>query len=111
MCLDVLRAIARTPNAADVLRAEIGRGDARLGAFAGKLMDRLASSQRNDETQARALTRDLVLALQAALLLEHAPAAVADAFCASRLAGDGPAFGLLPRGSDLNAITRRAMPN
>ncbi|HZT27662.1 MAG TPA: isovaleryl-CoA dehydrogenase [Pseudolabrys sp.] len=111
MCLDVLRAIARTPNAADVLRAEIDRGDARLGAFAGKLMDRLASSQRNDETQARALTRDLVLALQAALLLEHAPAAVADAFCASRLAGDGPAFGLLPRGSDLNAITRRAMPN
>ena len=87
MCLDVLRAIARTPNAADVLRAELDDGgDARLKAFAGKAAERLAAPERNDEAQARALTRDLVLALQAALLIKHAPPAVADAFCASRLA-------------------------
>ena len=52
--------------------------------------------------QARALVRDLVLALQAALLIKHAPAVVADAFCASRLGeGAGGAFGTLPRGLDL----------
>jgi len=108
MCLDVLRAIARTPNFGDVLRAELDGDDARLKAFAKRLIDRLAAPERNDETQARALTRDLVLGLQGALLIKHAPAAVADAFCASRLAGEGGAFGTLPPGIDLRAITERA---
>ena len=56
------------------------------------------------------LTRDLVQALQAALLVKHAPAAVADAFCASRLDDDGRAFGMLPRGLDLRAVAERAGP-
>jgi putative acyl-CoA dehydrogenase len=107
----VLRAIARTPNAADALRAELdGSGDARLKSFAMRVADRLAAAERNDESQARALTRDLVLALQAALLVKHAPVAVADAFCASRLKGEQAAFGLLPRGLDLRAIVERAAP-
>jgi len=110
MCLDVLRAIARTPNAGAVLHGEIDTGDTRLKSFAGKLLERLAGPERNDEAQARALTRDLVLALQAALLIKHAPPAVADAFCASRLGGDTSAFGLLPRGLDLRAIVERAAP-
>ena len=49
-----------------------------------------------------------MLGLQAALLIKHAPPAVADAFCAARLGGDSAAFGLLPRGLDLRAITERA---
>jgi putative acyl-CoA dehydrogenase len=111
MCLDVLRAIARTPNAADVLRAEFdGSGDARLKGFASRLTNQLGAPERNDEAQARALTRDLVLALQAALLVKHAPASMADAFCASRLDGESSAFGLLPRRSDLRAIVERAGP-
>jgi putative acyl-CoA dehydrogenase len=45
------------------------------------------------------------------LLVRHAPAAVADAFCASRLAGDwGYAFGTLPRGLDAAGVMRRAAP-
>jgi putative acyl-CoA dehydrogenase len=108
MCLDVLRAIGRTPNVGDVLRAELGSGGTKLKSFAAKVLDRMASPQLNDEAQARSLTRDLVLALQAALLIKHAPSAVADAFCASRLAGDTAAFGLLPRGLDLRAIVERA---
>jgi putative acyl-CoA dehydrogenase len=112
MCLDVLRAIARTPNAAAVLRAEMdGEGDVRLTPFVARLAERLAAPERNDEAQARALTRDLVLALQAALLVRHAPEAVADAFCASRLSGEtGGAFGMLPRGVDLRAVVERAAP-
>jgi putative acyl-CoA dehydrogenase len=110
MCLDVLRAIARTPGAAEVLRKELDTGDKRVDAFSERLQNRLQAAERNDESQARALTRDLVLGLQAALLVKHAPAPVADAFCAARLAGDSAAFGLLPRGLDLRAIAERAAP-
>ncbi|HLA20691.1 MAG TPA: isovaleryl-CoA dehydrogenase, partial [Pseudolabrys sp.] len=112
MCLDVLRAIERTPNAGEVLRHELEEaGDARLKGFAERLAQRLRSPDRNDETQARALVRELVLALQAALLVKHSPVAVADAFCASRLTAEsGGAFGLLPRGVDLGAIAERAAP-
>jgi putative acyl-CoA dehydrogenase len=112
MCLDVLRAIERTPQAAAVLQRELaGDGDARLKAFADRLRQRLRAADRNDESQARVLVRDLVLALQGALLIKHAPAAVADAFCASRLAGESTtAFGTLPRGLDLRAIVERAAP-
>jgi putative acyl-CoA dehydrogenase len=112
MCLDVLRAIGRVPNAVEILSREFAdAGDARLKAFAARLQDRLQAADRNDEAQARVLTRDLVLALQAALLLKHAPPSVADAFCASRLSGEGAgAFGTLPRGLDLRAIAERAVP-
>jgi putative acyl-CoA dehydrogenase len=110
MCLDVLRAMGRATNIADVLRSELGV-DPRLKSLADRLSKRLGAPDRNDETQARALVRELVLALQAALLIKHAPAAVADAFCASRLDGEGGSvFGLLPRGTDLHAITERAAP-
>jgi putative acyl-CoA dehydrogenase len=112
MCLDVLRAMERTPNAVDILQGELGDGkDARLKVFVDRLNKRLAARDRNDESQARALVREFVLALQAALLISHAPSPVADAFCASRLNGEGsPAFGLLPRGVDLRSIADRAAP-
>jgi putative acyl-CoA dehydrogenase len=112
MCLDVLRAIERTPNAVDVLRHELGDGkDVRLKDATTRLEKWLAAHDRNDESQARALVRDLILVLQAALLTRHAPSAVSEAFCASRLnAEDGSAFGMLPRGVDFRAIADRAAP-
>ena len=114
MCLDVLRAMERTSGAVDLLHqelAEIAGPDKRLRNTAARLERRLAPGARHDEAQARAIVRDLVLALQAALLLRHAPAAIADAFCASRL-GDEPggAFGLLPSDTGLRAIVDRAAP-
>jgi putative acyl-CoA dehydrogenase len=112
MCLDFLRAIARTPNTEEVLRDEFANaGDARLQAFAGRLLERLRAADRNDESQARVLTLDLVMALQAALLVKHSPPAVADAFCASRLGGEaGFVFGTLPHGLNMRAIAERAAP-
>ena len=63
------------------------------------------------ETRARRLTELLALALQGSLLVRHAPPEVADAFCASRLAGDaGLAFGTLPAGTDFSAIIERSRP-
>jgi putative acyl-CoA dehydrogenase len=112
MCLDVLRALDRTPGAAEVLAAEFDVGEEpRVQPFLDRLAERLAAPDRRDEAQARALVRDLVLALQATLLVRHAPPEVADAFCASRLEqGGGAAFGTLPRGVDAQAIVARAAP-
>ena len=51
------------------------------------------------------------MALQASLLVRHAPPAVADAFCAARLDGDrGRVYGTLPAGVDAAAIIERAVP-
>jgi putative acyl-CoA dehydrogenase len=111
MCLDVLRAFERTPHAQEVLKRELEGDNAHLKAFVAKLQQRLKAVDRNDEAQARVMVRDLVLALQGALLLKSSPPAVACAFCASRLAGESSAvFGTLPHGLDLRAIIERASP-
>ena len=62
--------------------------------------------------EARRLAQDLALALQAALLVQSAPAAVVGAFCDSRLGGNwGHTFGTLRAGTDFDAILARAMPD
>ena len=64
------------------------------------------------ELRARRVVEQLALVLQGSLLVRHAPAAVADAFCAGRLAGDGVglAYGTLPAGPDLAGVLARALP-
>lgn len=110
--LDVLRALSREPATADALFAELAlaRGaDARLDASVTRLKAGLAEGT---EAGARRLVEQMALTLQAALLVRHAPAAVADAFCATRLGGDwGHAFGTLPDSADLDTILARALPD
>jgi putative acyl-CoA dehydrogenase len=117
MCLDLLRALGREPAGLDAFRAELWRsrgGDRRLDAWTAALDRDLGAGRDPDdaqEGQARRLAERMALALQGALLVRHAPAAVADAFCASRLAGDGGrAFGTLPGGADCTAILERTRP-
>ena len=63
------------------------------------------------ETRARRIVERMALALQGSLLVRHAPGPVADAFCASRLAGDGGFnYGTLPAGIDTRAIVDRHLP-
>jgi putative acyl-CoA dehydrogenase len=111
ICLDVLRAVHKEPQARDALLAELrlARGaDRRLDAALDHAEAQLA---RPEEAGARRLVEALALALQGALLLRHAPRPVADAFCATRLAGDhGHAFGTLPSGLEVDAILSRAWP-
>jgi putative acyl-CoA dehydrogenase len=104
IALDVLRAIAKEPEALDRVLAEIRlAGDPRIEKFVAGISADAA------ETGARRLAERLALALQASLLVRFSPAAMADAFCASRLEGDcGRAFGTLPCGLDLDSILRRA---
>ncbi len=113
VCLDALRTLTRDPGAQDALLAELERArgaDLRLDAWLVRLKNRLREPP-DPEAQARRLVEQLALALQGALLVQHAPPAVADAFCASRLAdGGGRQFGALPRGLDPAAICERARP-
>jgi putative acyl-CoA dehydrogenase len=114
-CLDVLRAAARAPEAVAALRAELhlARGaDRRYDAFLARLDDDFqGGGEPGAEAGARRLVERWALALQAGLLVRHAPPAVADAFCAARLAGDGGAvYGTLPPAADLAAILERAAP-
>ncbi len=113
MALDVLRALGREPAALgaylDELDAAAG-GDRRLDAFCARLRAELADREAIEQ-RARRIVEQMALALQGALLVRHAPAAVADAFCASRLAGDGGLqYGTLPASVDGAAIVARHTP-
>ncbi|WP_055602780.1 acyl-CoA dehydrogenase family protein [Streptomyces aureus] len=115
--LDVLRAMARQPQAVEAFFAEVDLGagaDRRLDAAVAGLRKDLAGLGDPDAAAygARRLVERLALVLQGSLLVRHGNPAVADAFCASRLDGDrGLAFGTLPAGVDTAAIIARSGPD
>jgi putative acyl-CoA dehydrogenase len=126
--LDVLRALRRSPESADVLGAELdlaAGGDKRLDEATAELRRMLvglaglaesapgSAASQAAEYQARRMAGLIGSLLQGAQLVRHAPSAVADAFCASRLGsasagGPGYAFGTLPDGLDLPSVVDRA---
>lgn len=109
--LDVLRAMQREPESLEAFFAEIGHAagaDARLDDTVRRLRKEL-SDLTDVEYRSRQLVESMALVLQGSLLVRHAPHAVADAFCATRLSGNGgQAFGTLPAGTDTAAILARA---
>ena len=111
--LDALRSLRRDPGSLDAFRAEVGAAagaDPRLDTAAASLTALLGDGEEL-ESDARRIVGQMAVVLQGSLLVRHAPAVVADAFCASRLAGDwGHTFGTLPRGTDTAALIARAMP-
>jgi putative acyl-CoA dehydrogenase len=113
MALDVLRALLRTPAALEAFFAELSESagaDARLDAFVSSVRDQFTDGETL-EVRARRVVESLALALEGSLLVRYAPAAVADAFCASRLGGDhGLEYGTLPAGTDFSAIVERHTP-
>ncbi|MEY9929448.1 putative acyl-CoA dehydrogenase [Catenulispora sp. GP43] len=108
--LDVLRALGREAGVWDAFCAEVGtaRGaDARFDAAFKELKDEVAAV---DEAGARRFVERMALLLQGSLMLRYAPAENADAFVASRLAGDwGRSFGTLPGGLEIEKIVGRAL--
>ena len=99
ICLDVLRAARREPSALDALWDELeqARGGHRdLDHSAEALRSRLRENDE-DEAPARHVAQAIAVLLSASLLVRHAPAAIGDAYCATRLRGDaafaGGAFG------------------
>ncbi len=123
--LDVLRAMVKEPAGLPAFLAECelaAGGDRRLDDHLARVRETAASAFGEDgedpqerlyrsQFQARRLVEELAVALQGSLLVRHAPPAVADAYCATRLAGEGGrAFGTLPAGVDARAIIERALP-
>lgn len=111
--LDVLRALQREPQALNAYLREVGQArgaDHRLDQAIKGLLTELADLD-GVEGRARRLAERFALVLQGALLVRFAPPEIADAFCASRLGGDGgAAFGTLPHSLDLASIVERAEP-
>jgi putative acyl-CoA dehydrogenase len=114
--LDVLRALAREPEALEAWITEVGLAsgaEPRLDraiedtlALLGELMGAPAAL----EVGARRLAGRMAAVLQGSLLVRFSPPEVADVFCASRLGSsyDGT-FGALA-GGDLRGIVERTTP-
>ncbi len=112
-CLDVLRALSKTPAVLEAFFVEVGKA---RGANA--VLDRYVANLASDfkdlkdfEYRARDVVDRMAMAIQASLLVRHAPAFISDAFCHSRLEQVGHHnYGTLPRGVDVAAIIARATP-
>ncbi|MCV0424685.1 MAG: acyl-CoA dehydrogenase family protein [Roseibium sp.] len=113
MCLDVLRAMHKEPMAIPVILGEL-EGALGKNGLLDQEFERLKNEFANAkdlELRARALTERIAIALQAALLLSHGPAATAEAFCLSRLGSKWTgAYGTLPPTVEFDAILERAEP-
>ena len=110
ICLDVLRIMERHPASIAALRQELGLARGHHAAFDAaidSLDERLAAGPERLQAEARWLAQCMAQTLQAALLIRHAPHAIADIFCATRLANASPIFGVLPADAPLAAILER----
>jgi putative acyl-CoA dehydrogenase len=116
LALDVLRAIVKEPDGLPAFLEECelaAGGDARLDEHLNGVRSRAEAAFAGGDPQfeARRIVEELALGLQASLLVRYSPPAVADAFCAARLNGEGGrVYGTLPRGSQARAIVERAFP-
>jgi putative acyl-CoA dehydrogenase len=109
MALDLLR-VLRAKDVAAALAHEAAPARGAHPALDRALQRALAGLDTlAEEAQARRLAREIALLLQAVLMQRSAPA-VLDAFCRSRLDGAADVFGLLPAGTDVDAILQRAWP-
>jgi putative acyl-CoA dehydrogenase len=110
ICLDVLRAMAKEPESVQLFFSEVlAAGEPRLATEVQALRAELEDDAGELEVRARRVVERMAVALQASLLVQTAPAAVAGAFVRSRLDGDrGLAYGTLPAGCELDVILARA---
>jgi len=113
IALDVLRAIARSPETAEAFIAELERGAGQetvVDEHIAKVRAAFAAAT-GDEAEARRLVELLALTWQATLLIQHGDSAVTSTFIASRLCGDwGREFGTLAASDHLDPVARRAVP-
>ncbi len=114
MCLDVLRALKRQPELADLLGTALLRDcadDALLNSSAHQLLAVMSEAGPVQDACARYVAQELVLLTQANLLRRHAPAAVADGFIQSRFGGrGGRVFGVTAFKPATTGVLQRAWP-
>ena len=114
VCLDVLRAMRREPDAADALRQWLATARGANAHYDRHVdaLDAALATRDAEEADARGVAQAIALAVAAAELLRHAPSFVSDAYCGWRLAPSsyaGAAFGTV-RDAAAAAILSRALP-
>jgi len=110
--LDAVRALHRSPECADALESELSAAAGGHPAFDVSVKE-LASMLRaaTDPTLARRLCSLAARTFAAGLLIRHAPAAVADLYCSTRLDWTGDrVFGELPGSTDVRAVVDAVTP-
>jgi putative acyl-CoA dehydrogenase len=117
IALDVLRVMSKEPQSFSAVLEEIelARGsDQRLDRAIEDVREEISALSASPDGAAylaRRAVEHLAVALQGSLVVRHSPPPVAEAFLASRIAGDrGLAFGTLPSGIDVAAIIDRHRP-
>ncbi|MFN8127578.1 MAG: acyl-CoA dehydrogenase family protein [Candidatus Nanopelagicales bacterium] len=110
--LDLLRAMARSPESLDAYLQALAPAAGCDPAFDEQLSDVLnALAAGATEGRARWLAERMVLLLQTALLVQHAPAFVSDAFITARLRQNEGTYGVVDLAAqDVEAILERARP-
>jgi putative acyl-CoA dehydrogenase len=111
ICLDVMRALSRESETAAAL---IGELEAARGTNASldRAIDEVKSLLRPgviNELNARRCVEKMAVTLQGSVLARTAPAAIADAFCATRFNGHA-VYGSIDADIDSAAILSRATP-
>jgi putative acyl-CoA dehydrogenase len=111
--LDVLRAIATTPDSLEAYWAELKK-TAGLNTHYDRYLQALDSSLHNlndREYRAREIVEKLALAMQASILLQSGQQIIAESFCMARLQENrGMMYGTLEKGIDCAAIVKRTTP-
>ncbi len=109
ICLDVLRALTREPESGEALRADLDKARGANTAFDAALDQHFARwPALPAEAEARWFAESLATLMTASVLLRHSPAAVSDAYVATRLnpEGRGRIYGAVS-GMDTSAILER----
>ena len=110
--LDLLRAISCNSESLDAYLQNIAPAAGCDEAFDAQLQDvlnALAQNPAGAPARARWLAEKMVLLLQTALLVQHAPAFVSEAFIATRLRQSEGTYGVVDLGAqDVGAILDRA---
>jgi putative acyl-CoA dehydrogenase len=110
-CLDVMRAMNKSPESVEAYFAEVGavRGESAALDVHVEALKRDLAETNDFEARARDLCDRLALGLKGAAMWRSAPGAVADAFCRARMESRGAHhYGVLPAGVDEAEIVRRA---
>lgn len=112
-CLDVLRAITKTPAVIDIFFNEVDKAQGAnrtLDQFVGKLKKEFTNLS-DIEYRARNIVDRLALAIQGSLLVRNGNSMISDLFCASRMQDNGGHnFGTMPKEGNCASIIERARP-
>lgn len=118
IALDVLRAMARSPQSLEAFMAELDLAagmesvlDEEIERLRGVLDAPVGGRGSGEEAGARRVVEQMATCWAASLLVRHGEPLVAEAYVGSRLWGDwGSEFGTLPATLDLATIANRAVP-